>query len=549
MHKIFKNKYIVSIIILLNFTCKKFDLIESSLLEEAIVNGNLAQESFIRSLNFTNAWLGLRDSESKLIPSNINNKINLWEPANSAADNYPFMVLTAYLLDKDLYHGVLLEMLINEKKLTSRIGSLPDVYSFTKNTFKNENLDLGNIIFGASEYIKDGLMPLNEFIGASPWQDRMIEILDDLYIHINDFDSLDEYFTKSSHVEEINGEMLQTLSRVYWMTGDQKYLDWAIKIADYYLLEVDFSNVEYLKLRDHGCEIVGGLSELYMTLHLLSLEKKYEYQPALYRLLDKILTFGRNQDGFFYNSINLKANQVIDNRIADTWGYTLNAFYTVWMTDQKSEYLEAVLKPFQSLNNSYRNFEWEPKKQLGPLGSQDGYADAIESGINIYNRMQDSKLKTWIDSEIQVLFGMQKNSGIIEGWHGDGNFARTALMYGLWKTQGAHLEPWQPSVKIGAISNEDKTYFVITAQDDWEGQLLFDQKRHKTILNLPVDYPRINQFPEWFTLDQDATYSIQSNKKELIGKYEGKNLKKGVALSLSSKEQCVILVKKTPNLK
>ena len=549
MYKIFIYKYISLIIILLNFTCKKFDLIESSMLEEAIVNGNLAQESFTRSLNFTNAWLGLRDSESELIPSNINNKINLWEPANSGADNYPFMVLTAYLLDKDLYHGVLLEMLINEKKLTSRIGSLPDVYSFTKNTFENENLDLGNIIFGASEYIKDGLMPLNEFIGASPWQDRMIEILDDLYIHINDFDSLDEYFIKSSQVEEINGEMLQTLSRVYWMTGDQKYLDWAIKIADYYLLEVDFSNVEYLKLRDHGCEIVGGLSELYMTLHLLSLEKKYEYQPALYRLLDKILTFGRNQDGFFYNSINLKANQVIDNRIADTWGYTLNAFYTVWMTDQKSEYLEAVLKPFQSLNNSYRNFEWEPKKQLGPLGSQDGYADAIESGINIYNRMQDSKLKTWIDSEIQVLFGMQKNSGIIEGWHGDGNFARTALMYGLWKTQGAHLEPWQPSVKIGAISNEDKTYFVITAQDDWEGQLLFDQKRHKTILNLPEDYPRINQFPEWFTLDQDATYSIQSNKEQLIGKYEGKNLKRGVALRLSANEQCVILVKKTPNLK
>ena len=159
--------------------------------------------------------------------------------------------------------------------------------------------------------------------------------------------------------------MLQTLSRVYWMTSDQKYLDWAIKIADHYLLEIDLSNVEYLKLRDHGCEIIGGLSELYMTLHLLSHDKKYEYQPHLYRLLDRILTFGRNQDGYFYNSINLKANQVIDNRIADTWGYTLNAFYTVWMTDKKSEYIKAVLKPFKSLNNSYRNFEWEPKISLG----------------------------------------------------------------------------------------------------------------------------------------------------------------------------------------
>jgi hypothetical protein len=377
----------------------------------------------------------------------------------------------------------------------------------------------------------------------------MIEILDDLYIHINDFDSLDKYFIKSSHVEEIKGEMLQTLSRVYWMTGDQKYLDWAIKIADYYLLEIDFSSVEYLKLRDHGCEIIGGLSELYMTLHLLSNEKKYEYQPPFYRLLDRILTFGRNQDGLFYNSINLKTNQVIDNRIADTWGYTLNAFYTVWMTDHKSEYLEAVLKPFQSLNNSYLNFEWEPKKQLGPLGSQDGYADAIESGINLYNRRQDSKLKAWIDSEIQVLYGMQKTSGIIEGWHGDGNFARTALMYGLWKTQGAHLEPWQPTVKIGAISKEKLTYFVITAQDDWDGKLIFDQKRHKIILNLPVDYPRINQFPEWFTLDQDAIYSIQSNQEQLNGRYEGKNLKSGISISLSAKEKCVIMVKKIPNIK
>ena len=182
------------------------------------------------------------------------------------------------------------------------------------------------------------------------------------------------------------------------------------------------------------------------------------------------------------------------------------------------------------------------------MGGQDGYADAIESGINLYNRRQDSELKAWIDSEIQVLFGMQKNSGIIEGWHGDGNFARTALMYGLWKTQGAHLDPWQPTVEIGAISAKDKRYFVITAEDDWEGQLIFDQKRHKTILNLPVDYPRINQFPEWFTLDYDAIYSIKSNQKQLNGRYEGKDLKLGIKISLSAKEQCIIMVKKTPNL-
>ena len=342
--------------------------------------------------------------------------------------------------------------------------------------------------------------------------------------------------------------MLQTLSRVYWMTGNQKYLDWAIKIADHYLLESDFSKVEYLKLRDHGCEIIGGLSELYMTLHLLSHKKKFEYQPPFYRLLDRILVFGRNSDGFFYNSINLKSNQVIDNRIADTWGYTLNAFYTVWMVDEKVEYLNAVLKPFKSLNSHYRNYEWEPKKGLGPLGSQDGYSDAIESGINLYNRRQDSSLKKWIDSEIQVLFKMQNNSGIIEGWHGDGNFARTALMYGLWKTQGAHLEPWLPTVRIGATSNLDETYFVIKSMDEWKGKLLFDEKRHQNILNLPVDYPRINQFQEWFIIDEAATYSIRSNKAKLNGEFKGSDLKKGIPLHLSSNEQFIIIIKK-PRIK
>ena len=59
-------------------------------------------------------------------------------------------------------------------------------------------------------------------------------------------------------MEEINGEMLQILSRVFWMTADDKYLNWAISIADHYLLEKDLSQMEYLRLRDHGCEIIGG---------------------------------------------------------------------------------------------------------------------------------------------------------------------------------------------------------------------------------------------------------------------------------------------------
>ena len=528
-------KYNTLIIFFITFIlgCSSPEVYDNDTLNKALKNADFAHESFKRSLDFTHAWLQKTDPESGLIPSNLNAKSDLWDPANAAADNYPFMVLTAYLLDKDLFNGQLLDLLHQEKKLTSRVNVLPDVYSFSKKDFKEYPLNMGHVIFGASEYIKDGLIPLNELIGQSPWQDRMMELLDELHLYIEDFDTLEQYFKKTSSVEEINGEMLQTLSRVFWMTGYQKYLDWALKIADNYLIDTDLSQIEYLKLRDHGCEIIGGLSELYLTLHHLDHPKKREYQPPLYRLLDRILVYGRNADGLFYNSINLKTQEVIDERIADTWGYILNAYYTVWMADQKEEYLQAVKAPFKNLNQKYRSYNWEPNSRTGPLGSHDGYADAIESGINLYNRQNDPDLSRWIESEMKVMFGMQQPDGIIEGWHGDGNFARTALMFGLWKTQGAHVLPWNESLKLGAVSSDKSHCFVLSTSKNWQGKLIFDRMRHKSILNLPVDYPRINQFPEWFTLDPNREYRITSSDKNLNGSYSGKKLGEGIDLKLS----------------
>jgi hypothetical protein len=35
---------------------------------------------------------------------------------------------------------------------------------------------------------------------------------------------------------EVNGNLLQACSRLYWFTGERKYLDWAVRIGDYFLL-------------------------------------------------------------------------------------------------------------------------------------------------------------------------------------------------------------------------------------------------------------------------------------------------------------------------
>ncbi len=499
-------------------------------------NGRLANESYVRSLNCVNAWMQRRDSISGLIPSDLTRKTDLWEPFNSAADNYAFMVLTSYLLDKDLYNGPMLDMLNAEKKLTSRIKSLPDVYRFSTRSFDLKEADTAWIIFGTSEYIKDGLIPLTEYIGPSPWKDRMMEMLDDLSGYYSVLKNLDQMDTYKAVSEEVNGSMLQALSRIYWMTGDEKYLDWAIKIGDYYLVEDrDLSKVEYLRLRDHGCEIIGGLSELYVTLNYKRPEKKKQYQDRYYKVLDRVLEVGRNEDGLFYNAVNALTGEVVDSMVVDNWGYILDAYYSVYLIDKKEEYRRAFLDAIRNLNEKYRNFAWEGT-------SHDGYADALESGINLYNREPVPALKNWIDSEMKVMWGMQKENGIIGGAHPDGNFERTAIMYALWKTQGAHCSPWREDLKFGSEMKDGKLYVSISSESPWEGKLTFDYLRHKEIMHLPIDYPRINQFPEWFTVTDQKNYKLINYNNKLKKQIKGSDLRNGIELNLSGGEKYNIVI-------
>ena len=499
-------------------------------------NGRLANESYVRSMNFVKAWMLYRDSLSGLIPTNLSGKKDLWEPFNSAADNYVFMVLTSYLLDQDLYNGPMLDMLRSEQQLTSRIRSLPDVFRFSTQNFQTEIPDTNWVIFGTSEYIKDGLIPLTEYIGSSPWTERMMVMLEDLSGYYKVFKNMDELGSYKAVSEEVNGSMLQTLSRIYWLTGNKKYLDWAIKIGDYYLVENrDLSSVEYLRLRDHGCEIIGGLSELYVTLNYVNPEKKNQYRDRFYKVLDRVLEVGRNRDGLFFNAVNTVTGELADSGIVDNWGYIYDAYYSVYLVDKKEEYRQAFLDVIENLNENYRNYPWEGK-------SHDGYADALESGINLYNREKVPELKTWIDSEIKVMWGMQQSNGIIGGAHPDGNFARTAIMYALWKTMGVHCSPWREDLKFGSEVRDGKLFISVSSDKAWKGILTFDYERHKKILHLPVDYPRINQFPEWFNVEDQKDYKLTDYNKKAKTQITGEELRKGIEMSLPGGEGYHIVV-------
>jgi len=130
--------------------------------DKALLNGKLANEGYRRCQRYVEGWLKLADPETGLIPRNRRDRY--WNAKDSAADNYPFMVLTTSFTDRTMFEGRMKEMLATEIKLTSRIGVLPDTYNFAKKGFPGDKPNLNSILFGSSEYIKDGLLPLTEWL-------------------------------------------------------------------------------------------------------------------------------------------------------------------------------------------------------------------------------------------------------------------------------------------------------------------------------------------------------------------------------------------------
>lgn len=517
--------------------------------EKALRNADRAHEGFVRINNYMNAWLAFADPDSKLVPRTLDKDKDIWNANDCAADNFPFLVLTSFFVDRAKYNGIMREMLENEIRLTSRVESLPDTYSFSRKNFLYDEVFMPRVVFGTTEYIKDGLLPVTEWLGESAWSERMLTMLKDLDRYVDVAGGFGEESFGSAPDDEVNGELLQILSRIYWFTGDKRFLEWAVQIGDHFLLGKGYplTHSDYLRLRDHGCEVVSGLCELYVTLHFEDRKKKQAYREPLYRLLDYILEHGRNEDGMFYNAINPQTGEVVADDLADTWGYTLNGYYAVYMVDSVTAYKAPTKKIFENLHR-YGNYNWEN------LGA-DGYADAIEGALNLYNRVPDQRAASWIDSEIQVMWSMQdsahrenarqwQGSGIVEGWYGDGNFARTTIMHNLWKSKGTYLQPWHPSVKLGAEIKGDTLYIALSSNDPWEGKIIFDRPRHTDQLHLPIDWPRINQFPEWFTVLSDGRYSLTWQDGSASKQLGGQALLDGVAMRLDANQTKKFMVAK-----
>jgi len=418
------------------------------------------------------------------------------------ADCYPFLCWAAWLTDLDAFNGPVREA------LRAEIKHCPDdFFKDPKNTF------------GGSEYVKDGLIAIVEVTGKDEWFDRMKAIEDAIW---ENPPMETKYGRIPSTNIEINGEQLQILVRLYTMTGESRYLEYAERLGDYYLLPGDFVPT---RLRDHGCEIIGGLGLLLGVESAHNPDKAEVYGPLIKEMLDEILKRGVNEDGIMYNTLGGKGP------LSDGWGYNYVTYLCYDMVAGKPVYrgrmeetLRCLCKPL------YRNYRWE--------GSIDGYADSIEGCIYVLNRLPVSEGLEWVDREMAanvVRSGDPLETARLWGTMKlESNGVRTVIMHALMHTRGTVARPWRQDLKLGAADLGDGVALVMKADTPYQGKLAFDIPRHRRFMGFKRDWPRMNTLPEWFVVEPDDTAYIVHNVDEKSERFvTGAALREGLDVNVA----------------
>jgi hypothetical protein len=306
------------------------------------------------------------------------------------------------------------------------------------------------------------------------------------------------------------------------MTGEKKYLEWAERLADYYLLPGGFVPK---RLRDHGCEIIGGLGLLLGVESVHNPAKADQYLPHIKQMLDTILEKGINPDGIMYNKLG------VEDKLSDGWGYNYVTYLCYDMVAEKPVYKEHLQQVLRNLTKPlYKNYSWEPGNP-----DIDGFADSVEGALYILNRLPVPETFDWVDQEVAAnivytgqkdhLWGTQKKQS---------NGVRTSTMHALMHTRGTIARPWKQDLTLGASDIENGIAIVMKAEADWSGRLEFDIPRHRIYMGFQRDWPRMNTLPEWFTVEPARQYVVKDIINGTQKTCSGEQLRKGLPVTLQA---------------
>ena len=450
-----------------------------------------------------------------------------WNYDDTAADCYPFLFWGAYYTDIDQLDpdgGPVHAVLLAEQRHANlnqtegmAFGRVPTAVN--PDTLEKEFKSYTDTMFAASEYVKDGLIPIVEVMGKdNPWFDRMQGIVDDMWAHAR---VESEFGAVPTSGPEADGEQLQALARLFTMTRDPRYLDWGERLADKYLLSASYVPE---RLRDHGSEIIGGLGLFHAVESVHRPAKAKAYLPGLRHMLDEVLEKGTNDDGLMFNRLG-------GGGLSDSWGYNYVSYLCHDMVAPPPRYTDGLRRTLRHLAKpEYKDYPWERT-------SIDGYADSIEGALYLLNRLPVPEGFAWVDREVAKHVARRGDGPIRTTplWSAhklESNGVRTALQHAMLHTRGVIARPWDLDLRLGASPVGEGLVVVLKSASEWSGRLQFDKPRHRLAMGFSRDWPRMNTMPEWFVVEPGRSYLVEdliTNSTETVA---GADLHAGLAVTL-----------------
>jgi hypothetical protein len=507
---------------------------ETGVWQQAKARSALNQEALQRVDRVLEAWLKKINPETGLPPQRYDRN-EVWTVANSAADLYSSLVLDAAFVNRAALEQPLGRALVTEREHAERIGHLPDDLNVHTLEFIHPEPSLARSQFGASEWCRDGLLRITETLGPeTPWFGRLTELVDEIMTRAD----IEAPYGPLPGDIEVCGEMLQTLSRLHALTGDEKYRKWAEQIGDYYLFENPPHKLATLRLRDHGGEILSGLAEMYAMTSRAAPSKAASYQEPLQEMLDRVMEIGQMPSGMFANIINPRDGKVISVGLRDrnkgtntNWGYTCNAHCTFDLVSGSDRYGDRIRKALAALPRDYAADESFSMSTW--RGSSDYFADFLENAMVLYNRYPVDGIEEWV---------FQAEDGTVNRHYHDGSFGRTSILFARLCSRGVRAEPWRSDLRLGAFERAGVLYVWVQADKPWSGRLLFDYARSREDLHLPVNYPRINELTEWYVVSRSERYEVSRDGQASV-EFSGTDLVAGMPLELANGQESRIVVR------
>ena len=130
----------------------------------------------------------------------------------------------------------------------------------------------------------------------------------------------------------------------------------------------------------------------------------------------------------------------------------------------------------------------------------------------------------------------QEKYGPYTGRHFDGSTGRTLCIHMMLNSQGVRTAPFVEGLRLGGVQKDGTLYLSLnnSRSEAWKGLLRFDWPRNEGKAGV-INWSRINEYPQWFTVRPQESYMVIIDDKPAI-KVSGKELIEGLEMEVTPEQ-------------